>query len=101
MKRKTTPKQAMRTARKPARRLPPKASTAAKKRPKHRVASKVEQIDFVDSLVRANALALKLPIEKSWHGGIKFNLKLILRMAALVDEFPLADDVEPGPVFHA
>jgi hypothetical protein len=26
---------------------------------------------------------------------------LILRHAKLIDEFPLADDIEPAPVFHA
>ena len=101
MKRKITRKQVARTARKPARRPRLKASSAALNLRKHRVATKVEQIDVVDSLVSANAQALKLPIEKSWHGGIKFNLQLILRIAALVDEFPLPDDAEPGPVFHA
>jgi Protein of unknown function (DUF4089) len=101
MKRKVTRKQIARTARKPA--CPPrlKASGAAQNRREHRIATKVKQVDIVDSLVSANAQALKLPIEKSWQGGIKFNLQLILRMAALVDEFPLPDDAEPGPVFHA
>ena len=33
--------------------------------------------------------------------GVKFNLELILRIAALVDEFPLPDEAEPAPVFHA
>jgi hypothetical protein len=61
----------------------------------------VEQPDVIDSLVSASAQALRLPIERSWRGGIKFNLQLILRIATLVDEFPLPDDTEPGPVFHA
>jgi Protein of unknown function (DUF4089) len=42
-----------------------------------------------------------LPLEPAWRPGIKFNLNLILRIAALVDEFPLPDDAEPAPVFHA
>jgi Protein of unknown function (DUF4089) len=101
MKRKITRKQIVRTARKPARRLQAKASAATKNRQKRRGPTKGEQIDVINSLVGASAQALKLPIEQSWRGGIKFNLQLILRIAALVDEFPLPDDTEPGPVFHA
>ena len=33
--------------------------------------------------------------------GLNFNLQLVLRHATLVDEFPLPDDAEPAPVFHA
>ena len=33
--------------------------------------------------------------------GVKFNLQLVLRHAALVDEFALPDDAEPAPVFQA
>jgi hypothetical protein len=49
----------------------------------------------------ASAQALKLPVHEGWHDGIRFNLELIFRIAALVDEFFLPDDTEPGPVFHA
>jgi len=55
----------------------------------------------LDSLVAASARALALPLDPSWESGVKFNLQLILRHAALVDEFPLPDDAEPAPVFHA
>jgi hypothetical protein len=101
MKRKITRKQTVRTARKPTRRLLAKASAATKNCRKRQDPAKVEQTDVIDSLVGASAQALKLPIEQSWRGGIKFNLQLILRIAALVDEFSLPDDTEPGPVFHA
>jgi Protein of unknown function (DUF4089) len=57
--------------------------------------------DAIDSFVRASAQALGLDIEPAWYGGVKFNLQLILRFGALVDEFPLPDDAEPAPVFHA
>jgi hypothetical protein len=57
--------------------------------------------DAIDSLVTASAQALGLDIEPAWYGGVKFNLQLILRIGALVDEFPLPDDAEPAPVFHA
>ena len=48
-----------------------------------------------------SAQALGLTLDPSWQAGVKFNLQLILRHAALVDEFPLPDDAEPAPIFHA
>jgi len=57
--------------------------------------------DPVEALVAASAKALGLAIEPAWEPSVKFNLQLILRHAALVDEFPLPDDAEPAPVFHA
>jgi hypothetical protein len=57
--------------------------------------------DALDALVTAAAQALALPIDRAWHGSIKFNLQLALAMAARVDEFALPDDAEPAPVFHA
>jgi len=53
------------------------------------------------ALVEAAAQALGLQLDPSWEAGVKFNLHLILRHAALVDEFPLPDDAEPAPVFYA
>jgi Protein of unknown function (DUF4089) len=73
-----------------------KRGAAAKTRP-----VEAAQTDGIDSLVAASARALRLPIDPAWLGGVKFNLQLILRLAALVDEFPLPDDAEPAPVFHA
>jgi len=57
--------------------------------------------DAIDSLVVASAQALRLTLDPSWEAGIKFNLQLILRHAALVDEFSLTDDAEPAAIFHA
>jgi hypothetical protein len=57
--------------------------------------------DAVDSLVVASAQALGLTLDPSWQAGVKFNLQLVLRHAALVDEFALPDDAEPAPVFQA
>jgi hypothetical protein len=64
-------------------------------------AAKTAPPDVLDALITASAHELKLPLELAWRPGVKFNLNLILRIAALVDEFPLPDDAEPGPVFHA
>jgi hypothetical protein len=57
--------------------------------------------DGIDALVIANARALGLTLDPAWLDSVAFNLRLILRHAALVDEFPLADDTEPAPIFHA
>ena len=57
--------------------------------------------DVVADFVDANARTLKISLNPEWRGGVVFNLRLILRLAALVDQFPLPDDTEPGPVFHA
>ena len=57
--------------------------------------------DSIDALVTASAQALGLTLDPAWRDSVKFNLRLILRHAALVDEFPLPDDAEPAPVFHA
>lgn len=57
--------------------------------------------DAISSLVVANAQALGLTLDPSWEAGVKFNLQLILRHAALVDEFPLPDDAEPAEIFLA
>ncbi len=62
---------------------------------------RVKKPDALDTLIGASAQALALPLDPAWHGGIKFNLRLIFTHAALVDEFPLADESEPAPVFHA
>jgi hypothetical protein len=53
------------------------------------------------ALVAASAQALGLTLDPAWQAGIKFNLQLILSHAAAVDEFPLPDDAEPAPIFHA
>ena len=55
----------------------------------------------LDDFIDAAALALDLPIEAVWRSTIKANLAATLRLAALVEEFPLPDDAEPAPVFEA
>jgi len=78
---------AVRKARSPAR------SAGAPKRP--------GKPDALDTLVTGGAQALALPIDPAWHDNIKFNLHLVLTMAARVEEFALPDDAEPAPVFRA
>jgi len=57
--------------------------------------------DFIGALMAASAQALGLTIDPAWRDGVKFHLRLVLDHAARVDEFPLPDDAEPAPVFHA
>ena len=57
--------------------------------------------DRVGALVDASAQALGLALDPAWRSSVKSNLQLILRHAALVDEFDLPDDTEPAPIFHA
>ncbi|XUM23324.1 DUF4089 domain-containing protein [Bradyrhizobium oligotrophicum S58] len=53
--------------------------------------------DYIDAVGRA----LGLPIQDAWCPAIRANLEVSLRMAKLVDEFPLPDEAEPASVFTA
>ena len=68
-------------------------------RPPRRISSR--HSDGIERLVEASAQALGIPLERGWTQGVAFNMRLIFRHAKLVDEFPLADDIEPAPVFYA
>jgi hypothetical protein len=96
--RKTVPKSARKT--KQARTAKPEARRRVNTAAGHSK-SKAPQPDALDMLVTAQTAALNLPIDPSWHGAVKVNLQLILRLGAMVDDFALPDDAEPGPIFHA
>ena len=57
--------------------------------------------DHLDSYIDAVATALALPVEDAWRPAIRANLEVSLRLARLVDEFPLPDETEPASVFTA
>jgi hypothetical protein len=57
--------------------------------------------DNLDSYIDAAAKALALPIEDAWKPAVHANLAVSLRLARLVDEFPLPDETEPASVFAA
>ncbi|HYW64224.1 MAG TPA: DUF4089 domain-containing protein [Bradyrhizobium sp.] len=57
--------------------------------------------DNLDDYVEAAAKALALPIEDAWKPAVHANLAVSLRLARLVDEFPLPDETEPASVFAA
>ena len=77
-----------------------KSARAKRARPA-RAAAKKKPENSVDAFVAASAQVLGLALDPAWHDSVAFNLRLILRHAALVDEFALPDDAEPAPVFHA
>jgi hypothetical protein len=55
----------------------------------------------LDDYIDAVASALGLPIEESWRPAVRANLAVTLKMARVVDEFPLPDEIEPASVFAA
>jgi len=57
--------------------------------------------DPLDDYIDAVSQALALPIEEGWRPAVKANLQVSLRLARLVDEFPLPDETEPASVFSA
>jgi Protein of unknown function (DUF4089) len=55
--------------------------------------------ELLDDYIDAVAKALSLPVEEAWRPAIRANLDVSLRLARLVDEFPMPDETEPAPVF--
>jgi Protein of unknown function (DUF4089) len=80
--------------------MPGKAKTARKAKPQAR-RSRGKSANSIDALVTASAQALRLPIDPAWRPAVKINVQLLLKHAALVEEFLLSDDTEPAPVFRA
>jgi hypothetical protein len=78
--------------------LKAKSVRAARKQARRAPAGKS---DTVGALVTAAGEMLALPIEPSWHANVTFNLQLLFKHAALVDQFSLPDEAEPAPVFRA
>jgi hypothetical protein len=57
--------------------------------------------DPLDDYIDAVSKALALPVEDAWKPAVKANLEVSLRLARLVDEFALSDEIEPASVFAA
>lgn len=55
----------------------------------------------IDDYIASVAKALALGIEDTWKPAVRANLEVSLRLAKLVDEFPLPDETEPASVFVA
>jgi len=57
--------------------------------------------DPLDTYIDAVAGALALRIAPDWRPAVRANLEVSLRLARLVDDFPLPDEIEPASVFAA
>mgnify|MGYP000264593902 CR=1 FL=1 len=55
----------------------------------------------LDTLIDVAARAIDLPVEAEWKPGVKAHLEVLLRLAAVVEQFKLPDEAEPAPVFEA
>jgi hypothetical protein len=55
----------------------------------------------LDDYVDAVSKALGLSIDDAWKPAVRANLEVSLRIARLVEEFPLPDETEPASVFAA
>lgn len=53
-----------------------------------------------ERLVDSVAAAIRLPIAPEHRPGVIANLAALEAMAQLVMDFPLADDIEPAPIFR-
>jgi Protein of unknown function (DUF4089) len=57
--------------------------------------------DPLDDYIDAVGKALALPVDDAWKPAVRANLEVSLKLARLVDEFPLPDETEPASVFAA
>ena len=56
-------------------------------------------LDF-EAYLDAAATLIGLPIDPEYRNGVVENLARIAQMAALVEAFPVPEEVEPAPVFR-
>lgn len=57
--------------------------------------------DPLDDYIDTVAEALALSIEAAWKPVIRANLDVTLKMARMVQEFPLPDEIEPASIYEA
>jgi hypothetical protein len=55
----------------------------------------------LDTLIDVASRAIGVPVEPDWKPAIKDHLAVVLRLAAIVEQFKLPDEAEPAPVFEA
>ncbi len=60
-----------------------------------------ENRESLDDYIDVVAKALALPVDEAWRPAVRANLEVSLRLARLVDEFTLPDEIEPASVFAA
>lgn len=54
-----------------------------------------------DAFIEAVSASLGLTIDEAWKPSVRANLEVTMRMAQLVDEFPLPDESEPAEIYEA
>jgi hypothetical protein len=54
-----------------------------------------------DAFIDAVSALLGLEIDEAWKPAVRANLEVTMRMARLVDEFPLPDEIEPAEIYEA
>lgn len=57
--------------------------------------------DPLDTYIDAAAAVLGLPIDLAWKPAVRANLDVSLKMARMVQEFPLPDEIEPANIYEA
>ena len=57
--------------------------------------------DPLDDYIDTVAAALALPTASADKPAVRLNLDITLRMARLVQEFPLPDEIEPASIYEA
>lgn len=57
--------------------------------------------DPLDNYIDAVAAALALPVTAAQKPAVRMNLEVTLKMARLVQEFPLPDEIEPASIYEA
>ena len=57
--------------------------------------------DPLDAYIDTVAETLGLSIETEWKPAVRANLDVTLKMARLVQEFPLPDEIEPASIYEA
>jgi Protein of unknown function (DUF4089) len=57
--------------------------------------------EALDAYIEASLRLIGIEAAAEWRPAIKANLIATRKAAALVDEFPLPDDIDAAPVFEA
>lgn len=57
--------------------------------------------DSMDRFIDTAAEVLGLRIEPEWKPAVRLNMDNTLKLARLVQEFPLPDEIEPASIYEA
>lgn len=55
----------------------------------------------IDELINSGSALLGIAIDPAWREDVRLHLAMTLRLAAVVENFPLPDEAEPAPLFTA